>query len=61
MIISPEKLQDMQIRDLMLECMQIALRNGLIEDAKAIGECAAIFRERIKNNNYPQVALTKLN
>lgn len=48
MITSPEKIQDMQIRDNMLELAEMALKRGDIESAKLYGETARKYGERIK-------------
>ncbi len=54
MLISQEKIQDMQIRDNMLELMEISLRLGDTEAAKLYGETAKKYGDRIKTFDYPQ-------
>lgn len=49
---SPSREIDRKDRILMLECMEIALRNGFIEEAKAIGENSRIMADKIKNKDY---------
>ena len=48
MIVNERKLLDMQARALILECMEIAVRTGHLEDAKELGKSAHIIGERIK-------------
>lgn len=61
-MVSETREEDRAIRVLMLECMQIAIRHGLIEQAKDIGLSARKMAEKIKTHDYTQAdrALKKL-
>lgn len=54
MIASPTRAQDLRIRYLLLECIEICVRIGRIEEAKEIGANAKIIKERIERNSYPR-------
>ncbi len=49
---SESRANDRQTRVLMLEAMQISLRNGLVDNAKQIGAAAAKLNQRIKTKDY---------
>lgn len=50
MIFSPSRKKDMEARVLMLECMEIGLRNG--QDVRVIGESSKILGDRIRVHSY---------
>lgn len=52
MIISPEKLADMQARSDCLSLMEICLTIGSYETAKEFGRVAKIYDEQIREDNY---------
>jgi len=54
MLISPEKMEDMRIRDNLLELVEIHLRLGKTEQAKKFGLAAQKFGEKIQANDYPK-------
>lgn len=52
MIYSHSKSEDLKVRDLMLESVEIAARTGNLDNAKEVGEASAILAERIKTKDY---------
>lgn len=52
MIFSEEKKLDMQNRLLMLEAIEIAIRNEFLGFAKEIGEHSKKLAQKIKTKNY---------
>lgn len=53
MIISLEKLDYMNARVLILEAIEIALKHGFIDHAKALGESSQKLAEKIQNCGQP--------
>lgn len=50
MIFSQRKAEMMKDRLLMLECMEVMLRNGLIEEAKEMGMYSKIMGDKINKS-----------
>lgn len=52
MIISKEKIEDMNLRKLLLEATESCVRLGFTEHAKDIGEVSKKFGDKIKSHDY---------
>lgn len=52
MIIHPDKQADLKLRALVLDHLEIAVRNGWMEDAKEIGTFSAKLKAKIAANKY---------
>lgn len=52
MLYSLAKREDLHGRSFMLECMEILLRLGRTEDAKAIGVSSAKLKQRLDTHDY---------
>lgn len=60
MIISPEKVEDMETRALMLDAMEICLRVGKINEAKGIGEASQKMKQKIDTFDYSKSSLIRI-
>ena len=54
MVASQGRELDRQIRISLLECMQVLVRVGLIDTAKAMGEVSKRYSERMVVHNYDE-------
>lgn len=52
MIASPSRTEDIRIRALMLDAMEICIRTGQVEKAKEIGQASASLKEKIITKDY---------
>jgi len=54
MIASPTRIEDMKIRQTMLDALESCLALGFNEHAKDIGEASRKIKERIDTHDYTQ-------
>ena len=52
MIFSRAKAEDMKSRDLILECLKIAIRNGYTESARELGASSSKLATKIATKDY---------
>jgi len=52
MIVSRAKTEDMRVRALMLDAIELQVRTGRTEDAKATGQASQALAQKIKTHDY---------
>lgn len=52
MIVSSLKIEDMRLRSMILDVLEISIRHGYVDLAKEIGRHSAAIKHRIETNDY---------